>query len=248
MAKLIYLSPSNHGAGANKCLKKGCYEDKHTRPIANAAAKYLKYSGFKVIVASKSKTMAKRCAEADKNNAALYVPIHTNASGTASARYLMFMCIAKTGEYKKLFNAIAPEFEKIYPGKKEAVFAVRKDLYEINAPKAKTFYCELGFHTNKTDCNDFIHNADALGKALAKGICKYYGVPFKSVKSKDVNFKVKVKVNTLNVRSGPGTKYAVKSKIKDKGIYTIVEQKGSWGKLKSGKGWICISSFYCKKA
>lgn len=30
----IYISPSNHGIGQNKCLRSGCYEDKHTRPIA----------------------------------------------------------------------------------------------------------------------------------------------------------------------------------------------------------------------
>lgn len=247
MARVIYLSPSNHGAGANKCLKKGCYEDKHTRPIANAAAKYLKLNGFEVIVASKNKTMAQRCKESDKAGADLHIPIHTNASGSASARYLMFMCIAKTGEYKKLFNAIAPEFEKIYPGKKEAVFAERDDLYEINVPNAKTFYLELGFHTNRTDCDDFIHDSDKLGKALAKGICEYYGVKFKDGETKET-YKVRVIVDSLKVRKGPGTNYAVNSYINDKGIYTIVEKKGNWGKLKSGAGWINTSSRYCKKA
>lgn len=175
MAKVIYLSPSNHGVGANKCLHSGCYEDKHTRPIAEAAAKYLKASGFTVYVAAAGTTMAQRCAESDKVGASLHIPIHTNASGTASARYLMFMCIRTDGEYKKLFNAVSPFMEAIYPEHTKAHFVVREDLYEINVPKAKTFYCELGFHTNKTDCDNFIHNSDAVGKALAQGICKYYG-------------------------------------------------------------------------
>lgn len=175
MAKVIYLSPSNHGVGANKCLHSGCYEDKHTRPIAEAAAKYLKASGFIVYVAAAGTTMAQRCAESDKVGASLHIPIHTNASGTASARYLMFMCIRTDGEYKKLFDAVSPFMEAIYPEHTKAHFVVREDLYEINVPKAKTFYCELGFHTNKTDCDNFIHNSDAVGKALAQGICKYYG-------------------------------------------------------------------------
>lgn len=175
MAKVIYLSPSNHGVGANKCLHSGCYEDKHTRPIAEAAAKYLKASGFTVYVAAAGTTMAQRCAESDKVGASLHIPIHTNASGTASARYLMFMCIRTDGEYKKLFDAVSPFMEAIYPEHTKAHFVVREDLYEINVPKAKTFYCELGFHTNKTDCDNFIHNSDAVGKALAQGICKYYG-------------------------------------------------------------------------
>lgn len=65
MAKLIYLSPSNHGVGANKCKKSGCYEDKHTRPIAEACAKHLKNNGFDVIVAKASQSMAERCSESN---------------------------------------------------------------------------------------------------------------------------------------------------------------------------------------
>lgn len=184
MGKVIYLSPSNHGVNANRCLKAGCYEDKHTRPIAESAAKYLKSSGFTVYIAAPNTTMAARCAKSNKVGASLHIPIHTNASGTASARYLMFMCIKTSGEYKKLFDAVAPFMEAIYPENKEAHFVVRKDLYEINAPKAKTFYCELGFHTNKTDCDSFIHNPEPIGKALAQGICKYYGVDFNDGKEK----------------------------------------------------------------
>lgn len=51
-------------------------------------------------------------------------------------------------------------------------------------------------------------------------------------------FTVRVTANVLNIRSGAGTKYKVVGSIKDKGVYTIVQQSGRWGKLKSGKGWI----------
>ena len=52
-------------------------------------------------------------------------------------------------------------------------------------------------------------------------------------------YQVKVKVN-LNIRRGAGVKYGICGVITDKGVYTIVETKGNWGKLKSGKGWICL--------
>lgn len=80
MAKLIYLSPSNHGKGNNPCLKSGCYEDKHTRPMAEAAAKYLRANGFRAIVAKESQSMAERCAESDRLGADIHMPIHTNAA------------------------------------------------------------------------------------------------------------------------------------------------------------------------
>lgn len=55
-----------------------------------------------------------------------------------------------------------------------------------------------------------------------------------------VPFKVKVITDALNVREGAGTKYKVKTVIRNKGIYTIIETKNGWGKLKSGAGWISL--------
>lgn len=56
--------------------------------------------------------------------------------------------------------------------------------------------------------------------------------------------KVKVTSSGLNVRSGPGTDYKVNQTIRDQGVYTIVEEKDGWGRLKSGAGW--ISLYYTK--
>ena len=59
-------------------------------------------------------------------------------------------------------------------------------------------------------------------------------------------YKVRVTTSVLNIRSGPSSvKYKVVGKITDKGIYTIIETKGNWGRLKSKAGWICLS--YTKK-
>ena len=42
--------------------------------------------------------------------------------------------------------------------------------------------------------------------------------------------------------------YAVVGCIRDKGTYTILEiQNGSWGRLKSGAGWINCHKNYCTK-
>ena len=51
-------------------------------------------------------------------------------------------------------------------------------------------------------------------------------------------YKVKVTASALNYRKGPGVSYGINGTITDRGIYTIVEEKNGWGKLKSGAGWI----------
>lgn len=66
-----------------------------------------------------------------------------------------------------------------------------------------------------------------------------------------VPYKVRVKVSDLRIRKGAGTNYAATGSYTGKGIFTIVEEaqgqidskgnKGLWGKLKSGAGWICLA-------
>ena len=58
-------------------------------------------------------------------------------------------------------------------------------------------------------------------------------------------FKVKVTTNVLNVRKGAGTNYSITCTVKDGQVYTIVDEKNGFGKLKSGAGWICLK--YTKK-
>lgn len=178
MAKKVFLSPSDHGVGQNVCLRKDCYEDKHTRPIAEVCAKYLKASGVEVMIGTANQSLSQRCKDSDNFGADLHVPIHTNAWSDPELRYLMFMFYADKAKYRKVFNAVAPEMEAVYPGNVKSVFAVRTDLTEIIKPAAVSLYCELGFHTNQKDCDEFIHNPEVVGKALAKGICKYFGVKF----------------------------------------------------------------------
>ena len=56
-------------------------------------------------------------------------------------------------------------------------------------------------------------------------------------------YMVKVTVDSLNIRKGPGTKYGIVDSITNRGVYTITEVSGNWGKLKSGKGWICLKGY-----
>ena len=63
--------------------------------------------------------------------------------------------------------------------------------------------------------------------------------------NKKFPYLVKVTASVLNVRAGAGTRYKINTQIKKNQVYTIVEEKSGWGKLKSGAGWICLD--YVKK-
>ena len=55
-----------------------------------------------------------------------------------------------------------------------------------------------------------------------------------------IPYLVKVAVDGLNVRSGPGTGHRINTQITKNQVYTIVDEKNGWGKLKSGAGWIAL--------
>lgn len=66
-----------------------------------------------------------------------------------------------------------------------------------------------------------------------------YGTIIKSEPQSDFStYLTMVITDTLNVRSGPGTNYKINTQIHYQDIYTIVDEKNGWGKLKSGAGWI----------
>ena len=99
-----------------------------------------------------------------------------------------------------------------------------------------------------------LYDSDKMAQAIVKGITGVKpSIPSTSTPSAPSTsntptsikeFKVKVKASSLNIRAGAGIKYKKIGSITDKGIYTIIDTQGSWGLLKSKKGWISISSAY----
>lgn len=65
-------------------------------------------------------------------------------------------------------------------------------------------------------------------------------------KANNSPFVVKVDINNLNIRKGPGTNYAATGRFTGIGAFTITEVRtgagsnAGWGKLKSGAGWISL--------
>lgn len=54
-------------------------------------------------------------------------------------------------------------------------------------------------------------------------------------------YLVRVSIDDLNIRTGPGTDYSRTGEYTGKGVFTIVQEQDGWGKLKSGAGWISLA-------
>lgn len=187
--------------------------------------------------------------EANSWGADLVISIHNNAGGGDG--FEVYHTVGG-GRGKTLAQNIEAEVKKI--GQNSRGLKTRRDTDGtdyygmIRLTNAPAVICEGVFVDNATDVQiaDTTSEQRAFGYAYAKGILKTLGIADKGYETgasgpaaTTGGFKVKVDIEDLYIRKGPGTGYGKKGFIKP-GVYTIVETQSKWGKLKSGAGWIYL--------
>ena len=171
----VYLSPScqydNAYAYGNTTEAVQCIK------IANACKTALERSGISVKMPSDN-SLVNRCAESDKWGADLHVPIHTNAFNKKTTGTRVYYYDESTKGYnaaKAIYSVLAP----FTPGTSESISA-NNGLLEVNRPTAPTAYVEVDFHDVPSIAKWIIENTTAIGEKIAQGICKYFGVTYKT--------------------------------------------------------------------
>ena len=126
-------------------------------------------------------------------------------------------------------------------------YGVMRGARAIGCPRY--YILEHGFHSNKATCNWLLkdENLEKLARAEVEVIAKHYGLKKKTSTTSTTTSKeelYQIVIDSLNVRKGAGTNYDVVGTVNKGEVYTIVEKKNNFGKLKSGAGWISINEKY----
>lgn len=249
MAK-VYIDPG-HG-GSDPGAVKYIVERDVNLVMALACRDYLNANG---VITKMSRTsnstdtgINSMAREANSWGADLVISIHDNAGGGDG--FEVYHTVGG-GRGKVLAQNIEAEVKKI--GQNSRGLKTRKDVDGtdyygmIRLTNAPAVICEGVFVDNATDVQiaDTAEEQRAFGYAYARGILKTLGVtdnglPGASGSTTTGGFKVKVSIEDLYIRKGPGTGYGKKGFIKP-GVYTIVETRSGWGRLKSGAGWIYLA-------
>jgi N-acetylmuramoyl-L-alanine amidase len=172
----IYISPSSQPA--NTYAYGNTNEQEQCRKIATALKKELDRCGFNS-KAGLSGTMYSRVYESNEFGADLHLPIHTNACDGKVAGLRIFV-YKKGGEAEKIAKAIDAELAPITPGTSDGISA-QPQLYEVKNSKGLCVYIEVGFHDNKEEAKWIIEHTQEIAVAIAKGLCKHYGVKYVAV-------------------------------------------------------------------
>lgn len=174
MAKKVFLSPSNQYD--NRYAAGDTTEGVQCGYIAEACKEALERSGIEVKLMH-DESMQEKVAASNTFDADLHVPIHTNAfNGTVTGTRMFYY--SEGGEGHKACKAIFARLAPVTPGTSESI-RVDASLYEVRVPAAPTAYIECEFHDNADTAKWIVNNTTLIGETIARGICDYFGVPFK---------------------------------------------------------------------
>lgn len=263
MSKFKIAIDAGHGynTAGKRCMKK--LDPNQTREwilndrIADKLVDLLKSYDCEILrtddtTGKKDVSLADRVKRANNWGADILISIHHNAGVLGGSGGGIVVFYYASNEMKalatKLYNALIRRTG--LRGNRSNPVA-KKGFTVIKKSQMPAFLCEMGFMDSKVDVPIILSesHADKTVQGLLDFLVDTYNLTKVSngTTGGATSFKVKVMVDNLNYRSGAGTDYPVRGTIRKGEIYTIVETSGSWGKLKSGAGWINISSKYVKR-
>ena len=183
MSKKKTAEFAGHGKSTDGSWDPGCtYRPKHSKKTITEAELVLaidKYfvgysKGSKIDVISDTNgnkiNMVKQVVLSNKEGCRVHVALHCDFEGAPTGTIPLYASV----EGRKLAACLNKAVMKDMSMKTRGL-CHRTDLYELNATNAVTVIFECG--SIKKDLRK-MKDAKHYGKALAKGLCKYYGIKF----------------------------------------------------------------------
>lgn len=188
---------------------------------------------------------------------AMFISLHANAYGVwtnanGCETFHAKNASTKSKTFAKILNDnVHATLKEINPKSVNRGVKVANHAVTKNAAMPAVLV-EYAFYTNKTDLAILKNNRQELAEATVKAICEYFKIEYKKDVPAMNNKEFLVKVvypggDGLNVRQEPNTISKINTKVYQNQVFTIVEEKNGWGKLKSGAGWINLNAKYIKR-
>jgi N-acetylmuramoyl-L-alanine amidase len=180
-------------------------------------------------------------SKCNAHSADLNVSIHFNAGGGHGVEVLVYSDTSKAKSYATAICSTVAALGFTNRGVK-----VRNNLYVLKKTKAPALLVECCFVDS--DADKALYNAESMANAIVKGItgqtAKSSTSATTATTASSSGYKVKITASTLNVRKDHSASSAIATTVKKGDVYTIVEEYNNggttWGKLKSGAGWISL--------
>lgn len=186
--------------------------------------------------------LSERCKKANALNADIYISIHHNAgiaggSGGGTVVFYYSNKAERESQAKDLYDSVV-KYTGLAGNRSSKV--VKKGYYVLANTKAPAFLLENGFMDSTTDTPVILSvgHAEKTVQGLIDFLIRFFDLVKNVTDPADDSFKVRISQDTQeyfkDVPEVAGT-------VKRNEVYTIVEESGNYGKLKSGAGWLDLN-------
>jgi N-acetylmuramoyl-L-alanine amidase len=172
----LYFSPScqenNVGVGSYGT------EEKEMNLIADRAIPLLQYNGITIFRNSPTMTINQVVADSNAKHPDAHFALHSNALNSLARGAEIFHFSTST-KGKALAQAVYNEIAPLTPTTDRGL-KVNDSLAEMHSIVAPSALLEVGFHDNYADAGWIMEHKQEIAVAIAKGICKYFGITYKA--------------------------------------------------------------------
>mgnify|MGYP002344677157 CR=1 FL=1 len=217
MSKKVYLSPSTqeHNIGS------GNYgtEEARMNQIADITQKVLQDHGVDVYRNKPEWSLGQVVNDSNRVKPDLHFAIHSNAGGGRGSEVFAY---AAGGDGEKAAKTIYLEIEPLTPTTDRGV-KFNPSLYELRNTNAPAALVEIAFHDNAEDAAWIAGKMEAIGTALAKGVLKYFGIPYETSKEETNNSSkyYRVQIGAYSVKSNAENQLAKAKKAGFSDAYVV---------------------------
>lgn len=123
--------------------------------------------------------LIERVDKANKENADLFLSLHGNSSDNKDANYISTFILSRGGEKERAAKLVQKEIVEA-TGFKDGGVKIGS-FYVLRKTKMPAIIVEAGFISNKENKEWLLDNANLqkLSKAIARGVCNYFGIDYK---------------------------------------------------------------------
>lgn len=250
----VFLS-AGHGGKDPGAVGNGLKEKDLNLAIMLGCAEYLRRQGIDVVcsrITDEDDPVTQEVQEANASGADLAVSFHNNAGGGDGSETWYY---ANSDRSRRL--ALLLEGATMAMGQNSRGVKATTSLWFLRGTNMNAALCETAFiDSPDIEFIDQKNECYAVGTAYGDAICKFlnWKEVYNSTQitmSEFQPYMIRVKC-PLNYRTAPGVENKRAGTINDKNCYTIIEERtssdgGTWGKLKSGAGWINVSDKYVER-
>lgn len=183
MSKKVFIDPGHGGIDSGAVGLNNLLEKDINLSVSKKVAELLKNQGVDVKLSrldNSTVSLDSRTNNANNWGADCYVSIHCNAFNTTIKGLETFSFSDKTND---LATCVHDEIlkSKIYNSNRGVKTA---NFHVLRKSKMRSCLVELAFIDNKSDVALLKENQDQFADAIARGICKYLGIEYKSSTSR----------------------------------------------------------------